>query len=89
MMAFRLTYTPRFQKHFASLTAQEKKQVSRKLSLFAENPLHPSLRVKRIQGADVLFEFSVNMDIRVIWCREGDVLILLLDIGHHDILKQF
>ena len=24
-MAFRLTYTPRFQKHFASLTAQEKK----------------------------------------------------------------
>ena len=37
MMAFRLTYTPRFQKHFASLTAQEKKQVSRKLSLFAEN----------------------------------------------------
>lgn len=40
--------------------------MSRKLSLFAENPLHPSLRVKRIQGADGLFEFSVNMDIRVI-----------------------
>lgn len=60
-----------------------------KLRLLAENPLHPSLRVKRIQGSAGLFECSVNMDIRIIWRLEGDVLILLLDIGHHDILKKF
>lgn len=29
------------------------------------------------------------MDVRVIWEYEGDTLILLLDIGHHDILDQF
>lgn len=60
-----------------------------KLLLLAENPLHPSLCVKRIQGSAGLFECSVNMDIRIIWRLEGDVLILLLDIGHHDILKKF
>lgn len=60
-----------------------------KLLLLAENPLHPSLRVKRIQGSAGLFECSVNMDIRIIWRLEGNVLTLLLDIGHHDILKKF
>lgn len=89
MMAYRFTYSPRFLKHFKSLTAQEKNLLNRKLKLLAENPLHPSLRVKRIQGTDELFECSVNMDIRVIWQYEGDIVIFLLDVGHHDILKQF
>ena len=88
-MAFQLTFTPRFEKHFKALTAQEKKQVQNKLRLLAENPLHPSLRVKRFQGSTELFECSVNMDIRIIWHFEGDILILLLDVGHHDILKKF
>ena len=44
---------------------------------------------KRIQGTGDLFEFSVNMDVRVIWQYDGDTIILLLDIGHHDILNQF
>lgn len=29
------------------------------------------------------------MDIRIIWYFECDKLIILLDIGHHDILKKF
>ena len=62
----KITFTDRFQKHYKSLTEIEKKQFKNKLAIFAENPMHPSLRVKRIQGTDTLFEFSVNMDIRVI-----------------------
>ena len=67
MMAYEFTFTPRFQKHFKGLTAQEKKQLKNKLELLAENPSHPSLRTKRIQGTTDLFECSVNMDIRIIW----------------------
>ena len=67
----------------------EKKQFRNKLELFVENPLYPSLRVKRIQGTTELFEFSVNMDIRVIWFYEGDDLVALVDIGHHDMLKKY
>ena len=88
-MAYRITYTERFLKRFKDLSAQEKKQLKNKLSLLAENPLHPSLRTKRIQGTSDLFECSVNMDIRIIWYYEGDQLIILLDVGHHDILKQY
>ncbi len=84
-----ITFTDRFQKHYKNLTDIEKKQFKNKLAIFAENPMHPSLRVKRIQGTPDLFEFSVNMDIRVIWFYEGEQLVALVDIGHHDILKSY
>jgi addiction module RelE/StbE family toxin len=88
-MAYRFTYTERFQKHYKKLTENEKKQIQKKLALLSENPMHPSLRTKRIQGTKDLFECSANMDIRIIWYYEGDKIIILLDVGHHDILKQF
>lgn len=88
-MAFKVTFTERFEKHYKTLSVQEKKQVKSKLSLLAENPMHPSLRTKKIKGTDDLFECSVNMDIRVIWFYEGDTMIILVDVGHHDILNQF
>ena len=70
-MAYQITFTKRFEKHFA------------------ENPMHPSLRTKRIQGTKDLFECSVNMDIRIIWYYEGDKLIILVDVGNHDVLDQY
>ena len=84
-----ITYTERFQKHFKNLNTNEKKQFKNKLTIFVQNPMHPSLRTKRVQGTKDLFEFSVNMDIRVIWFYEGDALVALIDIGHHDILKGY
>ena len=88
-MIYQYTFTKRFEKHFKKLTAQEKKQLQNKLVLLSKNPSHPSLRTKRIQGTDSLYESSVNMDIRIIWYYEDDVMIILVDIGHHDILKQY
>lgn len=88
-MAYQFTFTRRFEKHYKALTEQEKKQLKGKLNLLAENPMHPSLRTKRIQGTADLFECSVNMDIRIIWFYEGDKMIILVDVGHHDILKQY
>ena len=88
-MAYQITFTERFQKHFKKMTETEKKQVMNKLTLLAENPMHPSLRTKRIQGTPDLFECSASMDIRIIWYYEGNKMIILLDVGHHDILKSF
>ena len=86
---YQLTYTDRFQKHFKKLTEIEKQQLKRKLELLVENPLHPFLRTKRIQGTSDLFECSVNMSIRIVWFYKGKEMIILLDVGHHDILKNF
>lgn len=87
-MSFKYTYTDRFQKRFKNLTSKEKTQLKNKLNLLKENPLHPSLRTKRVQGTD-FFECSVNMNIRIIWYYEGETIIVLVDVGHHDILRKY
>ena len=88
-MRFEFAYSKKFKKHYRKLGETEKKQVADKLILLSKNPVHPSLRTKRIQGTERLFESSANMDVRIIWYYEGDKLIALVDVGHHDILKKF
>jgi len=87
-MEYQISLTDRFRKNYKFLSTNEKKQTNKKLALLAKNPLHSSLRSKRIQGTTDLFECSVNMDIRIIWCYQEQRIIILLDIGHHDILKK-
>ena len=88
-MVFQFTFTSRFQKHYKNLTSQERNQLREKLELLAKNPTHRSLRTKRIQGTDKLYECSINIDIRIIWYYENSNMIILADVGHHDVLRQF
>ena len=80
---FKLRYTKEFERNLISLTSQEQKLVANKLKLFIQNPFYPSLRTKKVQGLDNIFEMSVNMDIRILWKYENGIIILLLDVGHH------
>ena len=86
---YKLAYTERFKKAFNDLTNNEHVQFKNKMRLFVENVLHPSLRTKKIKGQKELYESSINMNIRIIWYFENEELIILVDIGHHDILKKF
>lgn len=88
-MPYKITYSKSFKKHYNKLSDSEKKQTQHKLKFFIENPTHPSLRTKKIQGGDGIWESSITMDIRIIWFYENNELIFLLDIGHHDILNKF
>jgi mRNA-degrading endonuclease YafQ of YafQ-DinJ toxin-antitoxin module len=88
-MKYTIIKSKQFDKHYSKLSENERVLVTNKLKIFADSPLHPSLRSKHIQGSNGIFESSVNMDIRLIWCYDGDKIILMLDIGHHDILKKF
>ena len=63
-MTYRLQLEKNFKKHYSKLTVQEQVVVDNKLRTLAQNPWHPSLRTKRIQGTGE-FEVSVNMDIRM------------------------
>lgn len=87
-MKYEILFSSKFKKSFSKLEINEKRVFYKKLSLFIENHRHPSLRTKKIKGSDILFESSINMSIRVIWTYKNDCLILMLDIGHHDILKR-
>ena len=86
IIVYRFEKTKSFEKNLKKLSVKEQKAVADKLKKMAENPYHPSLRTKKIQGLIDIFECSVNMDIRIIWKYKDDRLILLIEIGHHDIL---
>lgn len=88
-MRYEFTFTSHFKKHFKTMTMQDKRRLQKTLDLLANNPYHPSLRTKKIQGTVDKFESSVNMDIRIIWFFDGDKIIIVVDVGHHDIVKRF
>ena len=88
-MKYQILFSKRFKKSFNKLEFFEKQLFYNKLKLFIEDHRHPSLRSKKIKGSNILFESSINMSIRVIWAYRNDELIVMLDIGHHDILKKY
>jgi mRNA interferase RelE/StbE len=79
----RLQYTHRFQRAYNDLTDDDAERVKKALRLLVENPRHPSLRVKRIQGTDHIWEASASLSIRLTFEMQGD-LIVLRNVGAHD-----
>jgi mRNA-degrading endonuclease YafQ of YafQ-DinJ toxin-antitoxin module len=83
---YKLEPTKAFEKSLKKLSGNEQRAVAGKLKLLITDPFHPSLRTKKVQRLKNIFECSVNMDIRILWQHKDNRLILLLDIGHHDII---
>ena len=83
---YKLEYSKPFAKNLKKLSTNEQRAVAAKLKILIKNPLHPSLRTKKVKSLKDTYESSVNMDIRILWMHKGDRLLLLLQIGHHDIL---
>jgi mRNA interferase RelE/StbE len=76
-------YTDRFKKFYKQLSNEEKKGLQKKLLLMVKNPHHPSLRTKKVQGTDNIFECSINMAVRMTWQYDGESILLRV-IGDHD-----
>ena len=79
----RFEYTDRFQRAYNDLTDQDAERVKKALRLLVENPRHPGLRVKRVQGTDRIWEASASLSIRLTFEMHGD-LIVLRNVGAHD-----
>jgi len=84
----KVEFTNKFVKQAKNLTAVERKQLEKAIWNLTENPTQSSLRTKKYQSLQNVFESSVNMDIRILWrYKLGDrTIILLLSCGHHDLL---
>ena len=76
-------YTELFQEKVKQFPVEVKRALRSKLELMVENPRHPSLRVKKIQGQTGIFEASITMSVRMTWQYSEDG-ILLRNIGEHD-----
>lgn len=84
-MKFRSLRT--FEKDFKKLPQHIQAQTVGSLRRLAENPRHPSLRIKKIQGTKGIWEGSITMSYRFTFHYE-ERFVVLRRIGTHDILRK-
>ncbi len=84
-----IEYAEIFLSAFKKLPKDVQKKVKKAIRLLAENPKHPSLRSKPVQGAPGIYEASPDMQYRITYERlPGDVLRLRVIGLHDDALKN-
>ncbi|OJI06777.1 hypothetical protein BK004_02295 [bacterium CG10_46_32] len=83
----RVARDPQFIREFTALPKTMQERATQKLALFLENPRHPSLRVKKMEGRGNVWEARITRDYRFTFEIIGD-LCKLRRIGTHDILKR-
>jgi mRNA-degrading endonuclease RelE of RelBE toxin-antitoxin system len=81
--------TERFRQAFGLLPPEIQKKVLKTLRLLAENPRHPSLQTKPIQGAPGIYEARIDPSYRMTYQRlPGDILLLRAAGKHDETLKN-
>ena len=80
-----LVYTERFAEAATRLSKEARAKLPKALKLLAEDPRHPSLQTKKIQGLPEreIFEARLDQKIRFSFQVRGD-LIILRNIDDHD-----
>jgi mRNA interferase RelE/StbE len=76
--------TERFEQDFLHLPPEHQKKALKALRLLAENPRHPSLQTKPIQGARGLYEARIDQSYRMTYQRLPSDVLLLRAAGKHD-----
>ena len=79
--------TERFKKAFRALPASIQEKAIKALCLLAENPRHPSLQVKKIQGMENIWEARVDQKYRFTFQFENEndqMVVVLRNIDNHD-----
>ena len=80
----KIKFTRRFLRCFARLPVAIQEKVKKQVVLLAENPRHPSLQSKPIQGAPGLHEARVDRDYRMTYERGPDDTLILRVVDRHD-----
>jgi len=88
-MSHIVVYTKTFQRAFERLTKVEKALVMAKIDRLEDEPFYPSLRSKKLKGNSGCYESRVNRDIRIIWRYQNGKIILLINVGHHDVTEKY
>ena len=76
-----------FKKQYQALPKDIQQAFNDKLRIFLDDTLHPSLRVKKIQGTKGVWEGSVTMKYRFTFHFEENAVVFRA-IGTHDILLR-
>lgn len=79
----RLARTERFKRAYQKLKPEDQALADKAIRFLAADTRHPSLRVKKIKGAENIWEARVSRAIRMTFEMHED-LIILRNVGQHD-----
>ena len=79
----KIARTDRFKKAWKQLATSEKSLARKAITNLARDIRYPALRVKKIKGAEGIWEARVSLSLRMTFQIVGDT-VLLRNIGHHD-----
>lgn len=85
----KIILSDRFVAFYKNLPKAIQKKIKRQIQLLAENPRHPSLQTKPIQGTNGIYEARVDINYRMTYERlEDDTLLLRVVAKHDEALKK-
>lgn len=80
-------YSSHFKKSLSKYRSHQL-LIQKKLELFFDDPLTPSLRTHKLTGnLDGYYSFSINYQLRIIFEWTNHQTVGLIDIGTHDIYR--
>ena len=85
-MSYNIAFAKRFHKDYNVLPQAIQNKADQQICRLADGDFsYPSLRTKKMEGEENIWEASVDMNYRIIFSLNED-LIMFLRIGTHDIL---
>lgn len=75
--------TQRFRSCFGQLPRDIQQRAREVYFRFRANPLHPSLRFKRVHDVQPIYSVRISLEYRALGLRDGEDMIWFW-IGHHD-----
>ena len=79
-------FSPLVQKEITIIWKRDRKlaeKIEKQITLFEENPNHPSLRLHKLSGSiDNMWSISITMSIRMVYIIEANYA-LFIKIGTH------
>jgi len=90
---YTIQLTKRFMKDIRKLSVRDQELVLDKLAIMEANPRYQSKKMEGRLGLGrrETFRTRVNDDIRLLWQygESGRMIIIMLRVGHHDVLRDY
>ena len=83
----KVSFTKPFKRDYHALPKEIQELINKQIAHLMENPHHPSLRIKKMEGHESVWEARVTKGYRMTFQVHGDTC-LLRRVGTHSILKR-
>ena len=81
-----VTYEPSFLRDYRGLSEEVRRRAEKQIRLLLQNPRHPSLRARKIEGYKDIYEARITEGYRMTYKMVGETF-RLRRIGTHEICR--